>query len=326
MEFKNYRKLLKEISEGFSVYFIDEKKVYIKHQTTSDLVDFDDVYDAYFEKAKKRGLPTQKDILDDLDKEGIWTEKDENEIQSQTFYLESLVKNKKNIALSSAVKQINKQISEAEKKLNELKNKKSQLIINSCETYALNRANDFYIVNSFYHDKSLEDPLFDIQSYEYADVNQITSLVSKYNNFHERFSEQSIQHLVLQDFYRIYYAFCETSSDFFGKPIMDLTNFQINLIVYTRIFKNIFEMNEDIPEKIKNDPEALLDYSNSSQAREEMKKKFSGDNAASTIVGATKEDMEDLGLHQNTGVSLAEEAKKKGGSLSMKDLMNLSGA
>ena len=80
------------------------------------------------------------------------------------------------------------------------------------------------------------------------------------------------------------------------------------------------------PRKIKNDPEALLDYSNSSQAREEMKKKFSGDNAASTIVGATKEDMEDLGLHQNTGVSLAEEAKKKGGSLSMKDLMNLSGA
>ena len=36
--------------------------------------------------------------------------------------------------------------------------------------------------------------------------------------------------------------------------------------------------------------------------------------------------MEELGLQTNTGVSLSEEAKKKGGSLSMKDLMDLSGA
>ena len=38
---------------------------------------------------------------------------------------------------------------------------------------------------------------------------------------------------------------------------MCLTNFQLNLTIYTRIFKNIFEMNEDIPEKIKQDPEAF---------------------------------------------------------------------
>ena len=85
-------------------------------------------------------------------------------------------------------------------------------------------------------------------------------------------------------------------------------------------------MNEDIPEKIKKDPEALLDFANSSEAREDMKKKFSGDKGASTIVGATKEDMEELGMQQNAGVSLSEAAKKKGGSLSMKDLMDISGA
>ena len=34
-------------------------------------------------------------------------------------------------------------------------------------------------------------------------------------------------------------------------------------------------MNEDIPEKIKQDPEALLDFANSSEAREDMKNKFS---------------------------------------------------
>ena len=326
MELKGYRKLLKEISDGFSVYFIGEQRCFIKHQSNSDLVDFDDVYDAYFSMARKKGLPTEKEVFDNLKKEEIWSDEDDATIESQSFYVESLIKNKKNIVLKSALEQVNKQIKEAEKKLEELKNKKSSLSANSCESYALNRANDFYIVNSFYKDKSFKDPLYSTEEYEYAEVSEVTSLVSHYNNFHERFSEKSIQNLVLQDFYKIYYAFCETSRDFFGMPIMSLTNFQLNLIIYTRIFKNIFEMNEDIPEKIKKDPEALLDFANSSEAREEMKSKFSGDKGASTIVGATKEDMEELGLKTNTGVSLAEEAKKKGGSLSMKDLMDLSGA
>ena len=41
--------------------------------------------------------------------------------------------------------------------------------------------------------------------------------------------------------------------------------------MYTRIFKNIFEQNDDIPERIMDDPAALLDFANSSEAREEMK-------------------------------------------------------
>ena len=95
--------------------------------------------------------------------------------------------------------------------------------------------------------------------------------------------------------------------------------------MYTRIFKNIFEQYDDIPERIMDDPSALLDFANSASAREEMKKKFDGDNAASTIMGATKEDMEELGITPSEGNSLAAAAKKKGGSLDMKDLMDLSG-
>ena len=113
--------------------------------------------------------------------------------------------------------------------------------------------------------------------------------------------------------------------DFFGIPVVKLNNFQLNLLIYTRIFKNIFEMNDDIPDKIKKDPEALLDYANSSEAREEVKSKMNASSSASTIVGATKEDLEELGMNTSSGTSLHEAAKKKGGSLSMKDLMDIGG-
>ena len=123
MELKSYRKLLKEISDGFSVYFIGEQRCFIKHQSNSDLVDFDDVYDAYFSMARKKGLPTEKEIFENLKKEEIWSEEDETAIESQSFYVESLIRNKKNIVLKSALEQVNKQIKEAQEKLEEERKK-----------------------------------------------------------------------------------------------------------------------------------------------------------------------------------------------------------
>lgn len=325
MDPKEYRGLFKEIVDGFSAYYVGEKKRFIKHQSTSDLVDFDQVYQMHFDRAIARGLPTEEEIFSDLEKEGVWSKSDDAEIETQKFYLQSLVKNKKNIYLKSALQRVNEQIKEAEKKLNELTSQKENLISNSSERYATNRANDFYMFNSFYKTQDLDEPLYTQEEFENISTKEVTTLVRIYNSFHTKFSEKKIQHLAIQDFYKIYYSFSESTMDFFGIPVVKLNNFQLNLLIYTRIFKNIFEMNDDIPDKIKKDPEALLDYANSSEAREEVKGKMNDSSSASTIVGATKEDLEELGMNTSNGTSLHEAAKKKGGSLSMKDLMDIGG-
>jgi len=322
---KEYRGLFKEIVDGFSAYYVGEKKRFIKHQSTSDLVDFDQVYQMHFDRAIARGLPTEEEIFSDLEKEGVWSKSDDAEIETQKFYLQSLVKNKKNIYLKSALQRVNEQIKEAEEKLNELTSQKENLISNSSERYATNRANDFYMFNSFYKTQDLDEPLYTQEEFENISTKEVTTLVRIYNSFHTKFSEKKIQHLAIQDFYKIYYSFSESTMDFFGIPVVKLNNFQLNLLIYTRIFKNIFEMNDDIPDKIKKDPEALLDYANSSEAREEVKGKMNDSSSASTIVGATKEDLEELGMNTSNGTSLHEAAKKKGGSLSMKDLMDIGG-
>tara|TARA_B110000305_G_C19427849_1_gene634602 strand:+ start:45 stop:1025 length:981 start_codon:yes stop_codon:yes gene_type:complete len=325
VKLKEYRGLFKEIVDGFSAYYVGEEKRYIKHQSNSDLVEFDQVYQMHFDRAKSRGLPSEQEILEELEKEEIWNKSDQAEIDAQLFYVKSLHKNKKNIYLSSAIKTINNQIAEAELKLKELTEQKSSLISNSCDGYALNRANDFYMFNSFYKTKDLDEPLYTQEEFENTNTKEVTNLVRTYNSFHDKFSEKNIQNLAVQDFYKIYYSFSESTMDFFGVPVVKLNNFQLNLLIYTRIFKNIFEMNDDLPDKIKKDPEALLDYANSSKAREEVKSKMSGSSAGSTIVGATKEDLEDLGMDLSSGKSLESEARKKGGELSMKDLMDLNG-
>lgn len=325
MDLKEHRRLFKEIVDGFSAYYVGEEKRYIKHQCVSDLVDFDQVYQMHFDRAKARGLPTEEEIFADLEEQGIWSKSDDSEIETQKFYVQSLIKNKKNLVLKSATDRINKQIKEAQEKLSNLAKQKADLITNSCDNYALNRANDFYMFNSFYKTQDLDEPLYTQEEFENISTKEVTTLVRIYNSFHEKFSEKNIQHLAVQDFYKIYYSFSESTMDFLGIPVVKLNNFQLNLLIYTRIFKNIFEMNEDIPDKIKKDPEALLDYANSSEARDEIKSKMNNSSSASTIVGATKEDLEELGMNTPQKDGLHEAAKKKGGSLSMKDLMDMGG-
>ena len=86
------------------------------------------------------------------------------------------------------------------------------------------------------------------------------------------------------------------------------------------------ENNQNIPEKIRKDPRALLDYGSiSNEEKEKMQEKLS-ESAGATLVGATEEDYEYLGMTKpDAGISLHEEAKKKGGSLTMEDMMKLSG-
>ena len=325
MEESEHRKNLVEIINGSSTTFLKNQRVFIKHKGLNDLVDYELIYNHNVDYAKKRGLPTKKEVLEELDSAEIWTKEDEAKILETERFLESLKKNKSNVYLESALLKVDQQITETESELIALNSKKDQLVSNSAEAYATNRANDFYIINSFYKDKSHQELLFTQEEYEYLEKSKLKEVINLYSNFAKRFSEESIQHLVLQDFYRVYYALSDSCQDFFGKAALELTNFQLNLFLYTRVFKNIFENVENIPDKIKNKPKELLDFANSAKTREEVKSRIDKDGSGGTIVGATKEDMEALGVSSAGGDTLREAAQKKGGKLTMADLMKMNG-
>jgi hypothetical protein len=71
-----------------------------------------------------------------------------------------------------------------------------------------------------------------------------------------------------------------------------------------------------------------MDYVNANENVKKVREKNSNkENSAESIVGATREDLEYLNIAKpgQKTLSLAEEAKKKGGSLSMDDMMKLFG-
>jgi hypothetical protein len=320
------RKAFRDIVHGFSPEEYRGELIYIKHLSPHDQVELEDLTEIYQSQAEERGLPTEAQMLDFLEKEGSWTREDDKKVEAIEGFISLLQSSKAKIVLKSAIDQQNELILKEEAKLSAKLQQKDDLIGNTCERYAQQRTNDFYILKSFYSDRELKYPLMSEGEYNELTAPDLAILVRLYNDVFASFSEESIQYLILEEFYQPYLSFSDDSMQFYGIPFCLLTYNQVRMIVYTRIFKSIYENNNNIPEKVRNDPKALLDYGSiSDEEKEKMKERFESSDGA-TLVGAKKEDYEYLGIKPPSGgVDLHAAAKKKGGSLNMEDMMKLSG-
>jgi len=320
------RKIFRDVVRGFSTTTLEEDFVYIKHLTPHDQVELEEIEEKYFNIALRKGVPTEEDMLAYLKDEGQWTDKDEKFIQDKELFLENLRKAKTKLVLKREIDKQAALIDKEQKLLDDKQIQKIGLIGNTCEKYAKDRLNDFYMIKSFFADDKLQEPLFNQDKFDELDNHDIKKVVYKYNEIFEGFSEENIQYTILEDFYNPYLSFAEDSMQFYGKAFCDLTYNQIRLIVYTRVFKNIFDMNENIPESIRKDPAKLLEFGSSSKEEKDKAKDKLTQGDGGTLVGAKQEDYDYLGVEKPTNaISLHEEAKKKGGTLNMEDLMKLHG-
>jgi hypothetical protein len=326
VEGSSYRRIFRDVVRGYSSTVFLDKAVYIKHLSPHDQVELEEIEEKYFNIALKRGVPTEEDMLQFLGEEEQWTGDDEKEIENSTILIKSLEKGRTKMLLKKQVDSQTKLIEREKNKLAVKQLEKIDLLGNTCEKYAKDRLHDFYMIKSFFKDGELKESLYSEEEFDFIESEDLKRLIHSYNKIFDQFSEEGIQYTILDDFFAPYLGFAEDSMQFFGIPFCHLTYNQVRLIVYARVFKNIFDYNENIPEQIKKDPQKLLDYGSiSKEEREKMKERISGGDG-STLVGATDEDYEYLGIEKPTGsISLHEEAKKKGGTLEMKDLMKLHG-
>jgi hypothetical protein len=320
------RKIFRDVVRGYSTTVLDTDFVYIKHLTPHDQVELEEIEEKYFNIALRKGVPTEEDMLSFLKQEEQWTDADEKFIEDKKYFLETLRTAKTKMVMKRQIDHQDKLIAEEQQLLNQKQYERISLLGNTCEKYAKDRLNDFYMIKSFYKDKQLSEPLFSENKFDELENHDIKKVVVIYNELFESFNEENIQYTILEDFYNPYLSFAEDSMQFYGKPFCDLTYNQIRLIVYTRVFKNIFDSNENIPDNIRKDPAKLLEFGSSSKEERDKTKDKLSQGSAGTLVGAKDEDYEYLGVEKpKGGVSLHEEAKKKGGTLNMEDLMKLHG-
>ena len=184
------KRILRDVAQGYSISHFRDKRIYIRHLGLIDQVDIDDVKDQYYQNALKRGIPKKQEVLDKLKEEGDWTDAEENEIKRQEAFIEQLQKNKTQLVLKTQIDQQNKTIQETRTKINKLQEKKKSLLGVNAEDYSDKRANDYYIIKSFYSDKDLKKRVFEDESdFNELYADEVSIFVSAYNKTFLAFEE-----------------------------------------------------------------------------------------------------------------------------------------
>jgi hypothetical protein len=319
-----------EVLKGFTL--VESKnygKIQVKHFTNFDSAELDIKNKLFYDKAINQGLPSRNDRIEYLLKENIWTEEKNKEILQVKSMLSGLRNSKSKVFLQAHIDNINTQIGENQKKLADLEFEKEELIGFCAENYASRRINEHYMYNAVLNDKG--EKLFGAEEFEELEENSLVELIGLYNRSTKKFDSNNLKKISLSPFFTNLFYLCENNAHvFFGKPLVNLTFYQIELFGYARYYKSLMDNSEtQVPDDVKEDPEKMVEWFDSTKsARETLEKsKNAGqDGSATSLVGASKQDLKRLGLdNPNETINLAKKAAEKGGKLNMEDMMKLHG-
>lgn len=310
MDEKSLRKAFGDIVRGYSAVSLDDK-FYIKHFGTFDQIYLDDIYKKNYDEAKKASLPTEKEKLEYLRQEGSWTELDEATITNAERTIRAFEDNISKITSPSHVRNLRAQQNQEREGLNKKLAEKNQILGLTCEAFAAKRTNDYYVFQSFYKDENLTIKLYDQEEFEYLSDKNINNLILEYNKVMSLCSGKGLKMIASSAFFQNVFCLVDDIYHFYGKPIALLTFCQLELAIFGRYFKQIFEENPELPERVRANPEEITDFITVRRNVKQIMENSKG--GAVGFSNMTPEDLKELNLQHhmdNTHENLRKSGKK----------------
>lgn len=321
-----------DILKGYSLSYYKNHKLYFKHNTSFDSGDIDQLKQEFIEIAQKKGLPTEDQKEDYIILEDLWSKDKNKEIKDLKFDISNLKQTKSKLFKNDDINEFNKQIDVKKLELINLISERKELLGFTVEDYANKKINEYYMFNSLFKDKNLKDKFFSEQEFDELENKDISEILQIYNDINKNFAEDNLKKIALSSYYLSLFNICDESAyNLYGKPIIYLTFYQMEVFGYARYFKNALEQAKHRPtDELYENPEKLIEWLESSRNAEELLNKTEEGHRgtegaiATSIIGAKKEDLAKIGKDENS-ISLHKEAQKKGGVLSMDDLIKMHG-
>ena len=316
--------LFNDIIKGHSKRTFRNAPIFIKHLGVSEKAFFDFRFQEFYEYALTSGIPSEEDALKRAIADEFWSEAEEKEMEVLKKYIDRLILTKKNLIRKLEIEAISKQIDEERQKLAKKISQRKDVIGKTAEEYASNRSNDYILYESLFKDENLKERLFKEEEFEEMTYEDLVEYILFFNEYMEEFKEENLQKISLLDFFQPYFIVLDQPMQLWGKAMVNLTDFQVRLTIYGKIFKNIFETTENIPDEIRQDPDKLFEYTDRSKAKKnfESKQKNKDKSSAEAVFGATKEEIQEMAP---TGAKSLNQAMKGKKVMNMEELMKLHG-
>ncbi len=317
----NFADLICEIFDGYSEITFRDKTLFLRHINIHDQRMLNSCFERQKQRAIEAEVPTEKEKLEELKQTGEWLEKDELEIESKKSYIDNMLQTKKQLELKSQKKSLQDTIDAETSELNKLLFRRNQLVGKTAEDFANIRANEEFIRNIVYSDRELKQLAFSEEDFNLFEQEDLNHLVGQYSQISQRINDETIQEAVLSDHFTLYLGRIE-NYNFFSRPIVSLSINQLKVLAYGKMFLNIFQNVENIPESVKKSPKDLLDFVETQRKRQEKEQKRGKSHQMTGMVGASREDLESYDPTAKK-IDFAAELKKKGGKMSTEDFAKL---
>lgn len=316
-----------EIKRGYSTLKIKNKNAYVKHLSVDEVGSLSAEKNKHQAYAQKKGLQTKEEIEKTLEDQGVWTEKDKKDLEQKKIELKNLKKTRNNLFLEQDLKIIDDKINEVGEFCKQKDLEVQSFFQNTAEDYADKKTNESLLRNSIFSDKNLSKLFYDEKSFDYLSRQELLQLFTIYNLVNSKFSNESLKDLAISSTVKnILNLYGDDYSNFFyGKPI-DWTFYQVNLINYAKMFKNIFEHYE-VPENISNDAEKIINFVEETRNKKEKAKNLlekSDKSDGFSFARAKRKDLEKMGINTKNKKDIHSIAKDQGkDELSMEDLLKI---
>jgi hypothetical protein len=320
------RKLYRDILNGHSTFYLKDKFFSFKHLSESEVCASNEIYIKEFDKAKSDGLLSSEQKIKLLCRDKVWSEELETEIKNLHDQISTLQNTVKKLIIKSQINKINNDIKQKEDKLKTILKEKEDLLGLTADNFAYRKSNEYIIYLSLYKQDG-RTQMFENEE-AFGEINEIEFLqyIESYKEFVSNFNIQNIKKIAVSPFFMNTFFLCEDDPFiFYGKPIINLTQYQCDLFSLGRNYKYyLTKMGENPPTSIKNLDELVAWYENR-QTINNLKDKDSN-KMGQSYVGASKEELKLMTSNsKDQVVDLSEEAKKAGGDLSFDQILKIHG-
>ncbi len=268
---KDCRYVYREILQGYTQ--VSDHNFYIKHFSEYDLGFIDTVYKECFEECRGKGLPSREEKIKILEKEGFW----DQQLDEHRVYLQSAIRDGHEFARGLGKKEgqpfLENEIYPKEKELKEIEEDFWELIEPVAETYCDKILNEKYVYHALYKDKECKNPLYTKEQFENLSFVEISELVKVYNYHCSKFTELNINKISVNPFFlNPFFMSADDPVKFFGKNVIDLTMYQLNIYARGQYNKTVLTEGKEPPEHFFSENEVnglkkLVDWYNTAYAQ-----------------------------------------------------------
>lgn len=251
LKLEDCRKVYRDIVAGYS--FVKEPHCYLKHLRDIDLGAVDNKSDLILDEVKSNNIKCEKDVLIALDKRGIWTKKDEEGYFDLLNSIKDLEGQKKKVKSREQAEQLIGIINQRKEELQKIENERNGHLSISAEYFQKKRAQSELIKISFYKDEDLKEPLFNSDEFNDLEYGQLVPFFTAFTELAETVSESNLKKISVTPFFLNAFSLSDDDpTKFYGKSIVNLSIYQLELYNLAKINKVILEQGHNPPDDYSN--------------------------------------------------------------------------